>query len=138
MSDNEEEDSSDSNPDNKKYCKNCGDTIDTDAEICPACGVRQHGKSEEQNINVSVNNSNKNVQTQNSQDSMTSNKSKLLAALLAIFLGGIGLHKFYLGQPGRGILFLLFFWTGIPLIIGLIQGLSYLLMSEQKFAQKFG
>lgn len=38
---------------------------------------------------------------------MTIMKSKTTATLLAFFLGGLGAHKFYLGQTGQGILFLL-------------------------------
>lgn len=64
-------------------------------------------------------------------------KSKITAVLLALFLGGIGAHKFYLGSIGLGILYLLFFWTGIPLIIALIEGIVYLRMSEEEFRAKY-
>ena len=40
-------------------------------------------------------------------------KSKVAAGLLGIFLGGLGIHKFYLGRWGWGIVYLLFFWTYI-------------------------
>ena len=65
-------------------------------------------------------------------------KSKLAAGLLGIFLGDFGAHKFYLGKPGMGILYLLFFWTGIPAVIGLIEGILYLLQSDKDFQQKQG
>ncbi|MBT2569615.1 TM2 domain-containing protein [Planococcus sp. ISL-110] len=65
-------------------------------------------------------------------------KSKLASALLAIFLGDFGAHKFYLGRPGMGILYLLFFWTGIPAVIGIIEGILYLLQSEETFQEKHG
>ena len=67
-----------------------------------------------------------------------SGKSKVTAALLVILLGGIGAHKFYLQQIGVGIVYLLFSWTGIPLIIGIIEGLIYLGMSDESFASKYG
>jgi TM2 domain-containing membrane protein YozV/RNA polymerase subunit RPABC4/transcription elongation factor Spt4 len=131
------EESEDNSPSaDEKYCKNCGDIIAKEAEICPECGVRQHS-GDKQNINVNVENQNQNIQSQGSQP-MTSNKSKTMAAILAIFLGGFGVHKLYLGQPVRAILFFLFSWTGITFLIGVVQGIAYLLMSEQKFAQKFG
>ena len=38
--------------------------------------------------------------------------------MLAILVGAFGAHKFYLGKNGQGILYLLFFWTAIPAIIG--------------------
>lgn len=46
-------------------------------------------------------------------------KSVGAAILLALFLGGIGAHKFYLGQSGLGVLYLLFCWTFIPSIIAI-------------------
>ena len=50
-------------------------------------------------------------------------KNPTIAILLALFLGGIGIHKFYLGQPLAGILYLLFCWTGIPAIIAFFEAL---------------
>ena len=46
-------------------------------------------------------------------------KSVGAAVLLAVFLGGVGAHKFYLGQSGLGVLYLVFCWTFIPSIIAL-------------------
>lgn len=65
-------------------------------------------------------------------------KSKTMAGILAIFLGGIGMHKFYLGKAFQGLIYLLLCWTGIPVFIGFFEGLSYLMMSEAKFAEKYG
>ena len=48
-------------------------------------------------------------------------KSKSTAILLALFLGGLGAHHFYLGKYWLGILYLLFFWTFIPAIIALFE-----------------
>ena len=64
-------------------------------------------------------------------------KSKVAAGLLAIFLGGLGIHKFYLGRPGMGILYLLFCWTYIPEIIGVIEVIIYLTASDEKFYYKY-
>ncbi len=58
-------------------------------------------------------------------------KNKLAAALLAIFLGGLGIHKFYLRKVGMGILYLIFCWTGIPAIIGFIEGIYYLCINDK-------
>lgn len=65
-------------------------------------------------------------------------KSRVLAAVLAFLLGGLGIHKFYLGETGWGICYLLFSWTFIPMIIAWIEGIGYLLTSERRFAQKYG
>ena len=48
-------------------------------------------------------------------------KNPTTAVLLALFLGGLGIHKFYMGQTGLGVLYLLFFWTYIPSVIALIE-----------------
>ena len=64
-------------------------------------------------------------------------KSKTTAAIFAFFLGGIGAHKFYLGQTGKGILYLLFFWTYIPSIIAFIEMIMLLTMSEQDFNMRY-
>nr|WP_255472979.1 TM2 domain-containing protein [Planomicrobium sp. CPCC 101079] len=65
-------------------------------------------------------------------------KSKLAAGLLGIFLGDFGAHKFYLGKTKTGLLYLAFCWTAIPAILGFIEGVSYLLQSEEKFQAKHG
>lgn len=64
-------------------------------------------------------------------------KNRIVAALLALFLGGLGIHKFYLGKVGMGIIYLIFCWTGIPCIISIIEAIIYLTMSDTKFAQKY-
>jgi len=68
----------------------------------------------------------------------TSTKSKLAAGLLAILLGGLGIHRFYLGHIGLGLVYLLFCWTGIPSIIGIVEGIIYLTMSDEEFARRYG
>ena len=65
-------------------------------------------------------------------------RSKTLATWLALLLGGIGGHKFYLGRVGWGILYLLFCWTFIPSIAALIEAIIYITMSDQAFAKKYG
>ncbi len=50
-----------------------------------------------------------------------SSKSKLVAGLLAFFVGGIGIHNFYLGHTGKGILQLLLCFTGISSIWAFIE-----------------
>ncbi len=69
-------------------------------------------------------------------------KSKIVAALLAFFLGGLGIHKFYLGCNTAGIIMLVVFFLGfvilgIPtLIIGVIafiEFIMYLIKSDDDF-----
>ncbi len=67
-----------------------------------------------------------------------SSKNKVVAGLLAIFLGGFGIHKFYLGKIGQGILYLIFCWTFIPAVIGFFEGIIYLATSDENFESKYG
>lgn len=99
----------------EKFCKDCGNTINEKAEICPKCGVRQT------NILLSPN-----------------GKNKTIAALLAFFLGAFGIQFFYLGKALPGILSVLFCWTGIPSLIGLIHAILLFLSSEEDFVRKYG
>ena len=62
-------------------------------------------------------------------------KDRKTVALLAILLGGFGIHQFYLGNRRAGILMLLFSWTGIPSVIAIGQGIRYLKMTDDAFAQ---
>lgn len=48
-------------------------------------------------------------------------RDEVIGILLALFLGDFGAHHFYLRRTGLGILYLCFFWTGIPAIMGLIE-----------------
>jgi len=49
--------------------------------------------------------------------------NKIVYILLALFLGGLGAHKFYSGRTGMGILYLVFCWTLIPAIVALIEAI---------------
>ena len=64
-------------------------------------------------------------------------KNKTTAGLLALFLGGIGIHKFYLGKPLAVFIYLLFCWTYIPSLIALIEALNFFLMKETAFNKKY-
>lgn len=106
----------------EKFCSECGSIIKAKAEICPKCGVRQFAPPPVPGFGAVA----------------PSDKNKLIAALLAIFLGGLGIHKFYLGQTGWGILYLVFCWTFIPALVGLIEGICFLIMSQDEFNRKYG
>ncbi len=60
-------------------------------------------------------------------------KTKTTAAVLAFFLGGLGVHRFYLGQVGLGFVYMLLCWTFVPGIIALIDMVAFIVMSEEKF-----
>jgi TM2 domain-containing membrane protein YozV len=62
-------------------------------------------------------------------------KNKNTYALLALFLGGFGAHKFYVGQTGKGILYFLF--APIAAFIGFLSGIKWLLSSNEGFDERF-
>jgi TM2 domain-containing membrane protein YozV/RNA polymerase subunit RPABC4/transcription elongation factor Spt4 len=102
------------NPD-QKYCVDCGELINKQAEVCPECGVRQPDL----------------------RASSGSNSDQMAAGILAILLGGLGAHKFYQGRTGLGLLYLCFFWTAIPALLGLIEGILMLVADEEEYERKY-
>ncbi|MEH1815401.1 MAG: NINE protein [Nostoc sp.] len=70
---------------------------------------------------------------------LTKRKSRSVAAVLA-FSGTLtisGLHKFYLGQPLWGVLYVLLSWTPIPKVASAIEGVWYLAQDEEAFDRNF-
>ena len=93
-----------------KFCQYCGVEVGANQAFCPNCGA-------------AINNSNTtNNTTVSSQPVNPAAKSKLAAGLLAFFLGGLGIHNFYLGYTSRGVVQLLLslFTCGI---VGSIWGM---------------
>jgi TM2 domain-containing membrane protein YozV len=97
----------------ENFCRDCGAVIQSRAEICPKCGVRQR------------------------MIPSAGGRNRTSAAILALFLGGLGVHKFYVGQSGLGILYLLFCWTFLPAIAGFIEAIVYLSMSDESFNARY-
>ncbi len=67
-------------------------------------------------------------------------KNRTIATLLAvcgIFTPIVGLHKFYLGQPIWGVVYLLLSWTPIPHIASAIEAVWYLLQDSTDFQSNF-
>lgn len=59
-----------------------------------------------------------------------------IAIILAFFLGWLGIHRFYMGQIGWGLIYILLFYIFAPLVVllGWIDALRYLLMNDEDFA----
>ena len=65
-------------------------------------------------------------------------KSRIIAALLAFFLGGIGINNFYTGHKKEGIIDIIFFWTGIPAIVNLVRAVMYIWCNtDEEFVKKY-
>jgi TM2 domain-containing membrane protein YozV len=56
--------------------------------------------------------------------------------VLALLLGGIGIHKFYMGAWGWGLVYIVFFWTWIPALAALVEGIRYLTLNDADFQRK--
>jgi TM2 domain-containing membrane protein YozV len=86
------------------FCQNCGAPSNPAAQVCLQCGVGLP------------------VLATGEQ------KSKMVAGLLGIFLGGFGVHRFYLGYTGLGIaqIAVTVFTFGIGGLWGFIEGIMIL------------
>jgi hypothetical protein len=75
------------------------------------------------------------------RESSSSDRNKVVAALLAFFLGPLGVHRFYLGRIGTGVLMLVLSCTIIGLLVtgpwAIVDMIRYLVMSEREFADRY-
>lgn len=69
------------------FCQNCGNPTNTEAVVCVNCGVSLAKKGSSSSGGTGV----------------KGEKTKMVAGLLAIFLGHLGLHEFYLGNKQKAI-----------------------------------
>lgn len=98
-----------------RFCFACGLPLPLGAAVCAACAAVQISPAHP----------------------LPPSRSRLGAAFLALFLGDLGLHRFYLGRPQSGFVYLLFFWTFIPALIGFVEGVRLLAMSDAQFARDY-
>lgn len=98
------------------YCSNCAAQISAEAVACPQCG--QPNK--------------------NRPGGAGPKKSRITAGVLALLLGGLGVHKFYLGKVGLGIVYILFCWTFVPAIVAFVEAIIYFVQDDRTFAEKQG
>ena len=115
------------------FCSHCGNAVSPMAAACPQCGhpvATQQATGQPLGGQPGVG--------QPLANPYTPAKSRVTAGVLGILLGGIGIHKFYLGKVGLGVVYILFCWTYVPAIIGLVEGIIYLTQNDQDFAAKQG
>lgn len=110
------------------YCKQCGETINPNQAVCIKCGTKvgegnmycsNCGKSVEASASVCLNcgfaiKSNDDLNGQN----------KMVLAVVALLVGGFGIHNFMMGESKKGIVKILLCWTGISSIVALIDAIK--------------
>ncbi|MCR5757349.1 MAG: 5-bromo-4-chloroindolyl phosphate hydrolysis family protein [Selenomonas sp.] len=62
---------------------------------------------------------------------------KAIMSGLAIFLGALGAHKFYQGKTKWGIAYLVLFWTLIPTVVSIVEGIRYFFMPVDDFYEQY-
>ena len=95
------------------FCPNCGQPVQAEASFCPSCGYSIPSKP------------------------AAGAKSKLTAGLLGIFLGGLGIHNFYLGFTGKAVaqIVVSVFTCGAGSLWGFIEGILILCGNMNKDAE---
>lgn len=82
-----------------KFCTNCGQELDDNATFCYSCGKKLNESTEK----VEEKETKDTKENNHSGVSVTTQKSKIAAGLFGIFLGGLGIHNFYLGYNSKGL-----------------------------------
>ena len=129
---------------NETYrCLYCGATI----KVKPEAEVRQtvqqatQSVAQQPQVVVQVQVPQQPVQPQYTQQPVQTqkvhNRSKGVAAILALLFGGVGGQFFYLGDIPVGVACILSCFTGIPALIGVICAIYYICMSDQEFDEKY-
>jgi TM2 domain-containing membrane protein YozV/RNA polymerase subunit RPABC4/transcription elongation factor Spt4 len=127
------------------YCRNCGNVVADQAVICPKCGVAplngrnvcwSCGQQTNPLAEICVKCG---VRLTPAYAARQGTKSKLAAGLLGIFLGGFGVHRFYLGYIGIGIaqIVVTLITFGFGALWGFIEGILILVGSMNKDAMGY-
>lgn len=114
------------------FCSNCGNKLENGVKFCTNCGhpVTFSGGS---NVQDTPQQTVVYIQTPQQDIYVHERKSKGLALTLCFFLGWIGAHEFYLRKYLWGSLYLIFFWTFIPLFLSIIDFIIMLLTPKSVF-----
>ena len=119
-----------------KFCKFCGAKIAEEAVLCTACGrqVEELKQQQQSSPSIVINNANTNTNSNVNQNIMggimKKPKNKWVSFFLCFFLGFLGIHKFYEGKIGMGIIYL---FTGGLFAIGAIIDLIVLLFKPNPY-----
>lgn len=108
--------------DYEKICPQCGARIDKDAQFCAKCGAKQDEQTFDREDNTNYNRRYNSTNNQEYKQVSGTNPRWLATLLLCIFLGYLGIHRFYNHRIGTGILMLITcglggIWTIIDLVM---------------------
>jgi len=113
------------------YCAHCGSQIEQGINFCPKCGTKvasSHGSAEQTSFTSQEQFTDNTQPPPREHSEYSGQKSRLVAGLLQILLGGFGIGRFYLGYTGIAVAQLLvsIFTFGIGAIWPLIDGILIL------------
>ena len=117
-----------------KKCRHCGEWV---SRGCEGCGTPIRGEWAARGLCAECQRRRHPVHAPQVPLAVPSGKSRGLAAILAFVTGGIGLHRFYLGNWMAGLVYLMFCWTFIPTLIGWVEGVRYMLMDDFDFEARY-
>ena len=123
------------------FCRECGSAVSKKAKLCPKCGAPTtiddfpppDAMGPGPGIEIRLGGPGGGRSTNRGGDP----KSKVVAGILALMLGGLGVHHFYLGNATLGVVYLLFCWTLIPALVSFIEAIVFLTMSDESFDRKY-
>ena len=120
-----------------RYCTKCGAINDDTAQYCSNCQAPlsqiNSGYQPMQSVNPGA---------MTDWKAMGADK-KIVAGILAILLGSLGVHKFILGYTTEGVIMLLVsilscgILAVIPSVIGIVEGIMYLTKSDEEFVRTY-
>jgi len=113
----------------RRYCWHCATAVAPDQALCTHCGAGLHGAGGRAVANNSV------------------ESKRIISAVVAIFVGAFGVHKFVMGDTRQGfvrvgilaaaMIFTLGFGAIPLMIIGIIEGVTYVTMSDADFIRVY-
>ena len=124
--------------DGNMKCKYCG--TEYQGSYCPNCGSNnprnfdvdtqpKEEKAKEPEVEIKT--------AQENEKERQPRRSRVAMALLAFFFGTFGVQQFYIGRIARGIFSILFCWTGVPTVAGIIEAMIIFFEDKSEFEFRY-
>jgi TM2 domain-containing membrane protein YozV len=111
------------------YCKKCGAEIPENSNFCPKCGAKIDDSTRNYGSDANYYNPDKGKNSEISE--------RYIFVILQLVFMPIGVGWFYVGETGKGVLSILFFWTFIPFICSIVSACRALNLSDQEFRKEY-